>query len=268
MYEYPTESSASWASRFLAVEPVPRDAAEIRSYIVERLRLPINVPRPEGDWTLTEGVVGIWKSVVESLEVDGESWAIDPEAYASNGFISHFYFEEKDPSSTLYDKDGHEDEGAIALRIASWYDRACERLSEELRLVAVPVAGPDDYPKHYPDAGSKTLADLRKRSRSKIGGSPVSILRFGLDQTAITELVHYATAECLDDLRAARDKQVFRAYVDTMIDIGYTDGRATKFLCIEWSPKMVHVYPVSEVETAGSVLRLDSLQFYVLDTPA
>lgn len=267
MYVYPKSSSVSWASRGLSGEPVPRGEDYVRDYILDHLRLPIDVPRPEGDWTLTERIVAVWKSVVESVEVDGESWAIEPDLVDSDGFISHIYFEEMDPTSTLYDEEGHKDERAIALRIASWYDRARDELSRRLRLIAVPVAGPADFPKHYPDAGSKTISALKTRSKTS-GGSPVSVLRFGLDHAALEELVHLATAELVDELAAAHDDEVFRGYVDGMTEVGYTNGDATRFLCIEWAPHMAHVYPVSENEISGRVLLIDNPQSYVRDTPS
>ncbi len=267
MYVYPSGSSSSWADRGLTAEPVPHGQRRVRDYILEHLRLPIEVPRPEGDWTLTERVVEIWASVVESVQVDDESWAIESNLYESDGFISHLYFEEMDPNSTMYDREGHEDERGFALRIASWYDSARHELSRRLRLMAVPVAGPADFSKHYPDASCRTISDLKARSRARSGGSPVSLLRFGLDQPALEELVHLATAELVAELEAAHDEEVFRGYVDGMVDVGYTNGDATRFLCIEWAPQMAHVYPVSEMEVTGPAISIDNPQGYVRDGP-
>jgi hypothetical protein len=258
----------AWSSRALTGYPVPYDATQVHRYVLDRMRLPITVPRPGDAWDLTEAIVVIWKEVVREVEVDGESWCIDADSLDSDDFIHHMFVQEMDPAHGLYDAEGHRRERDMALNIATWYDGARDELLRRTRLMRVPVAGPRDYPKHFPGGGARTLAQLKARSVKTNNQDSTSQLRFGLDGAALEEFVHVATAEFACELVAASDASVFRGFVDCMIEVGYTRGEATQVLCVEWSPQMAHVYPVARGEiTSEKVVFLDDLQGVVRDVP-
>lgn len=256
-------ASLEWVERdFSDTATVPADGPDLREYILARLRLPIEVPRPDGDWGLTEGLVAVWQEIVREHQVDLEAGYIEPNLYESNDFISWNFFEEMDPTSSLYEEEG---ERTVALRIAGWHDRARVAFLHRTRLVRAPVAGPGEYAKHFPDASCKSVADLRARSAR--GRPPVSQLMFGLDRTVLEPFVLTAAAEFIPQLTEDPDKDVVRCYVDCMIDVGFVGGVSTQTLCVEWSAAMAHVYPVDADKTTGTVAYLDDLQFAVRNTP-
>lgn len=260
-------ASSSWADRGLAASPVPSDPRHLHEFVAERLRIPIEVPRPDEDWSLTEQIVAIWKSVVEGCQVDDEASYIDPDVRSSDGFIDSLFLHDIDPAGPTSTRDKVDEERMIAHNIAGWYDGARAELLRRTRLMRVPVAGPEDYPKHYPDAGCRSIADLKTRSAQMREGAPVSVLRFGFDHETVQETVHQATAEFADELVEACEGSVFRGFVDSMIDIGYTAGEATQILCVEWSPQNAHIYPVARSEITGRLVGLGDAQEFVRDTP-
>lgn len=254
------ESLNGWQVRNLnTAGPVPSANPFLREFILDRLRLPIEVPSVDGQVDLESGLVRLWKQVVEKLEVDGESHWIEPDPYASQDYISAIDLALSDPEGDSYGTDDLNEDQATAHNIARWYEEARAEFLCRTRLIRAPIAGPVEYPKHFPDAACRSLGDLRDRSRHSLGQPGISKLLFGIDKEKLSVIVLLAAADYIDELSAV-DASLVRGYVHCMDDIGFTEGMLTQLLCIEWSPNLTHAYPIQENDAHGKVVYLDDLQ--------
>ena len=132
-----------------------------------------------------------------------------------------------------------------AHNVASWY--ACARVDflEQLKPLTVDIANKDTYPKHYPSIAAKTEPDIARASGGK-GSASLLHPRITVDVQA--ELLADIQTEVFDQIV---DRSISRCSLACNGVAGYSEGKAVKFLAVEWSESGVaHCYPISEAQAA------------------
>jgi hypothetical protein len=215
---------------------VPVDPHERHVFTLERLRPPVEVAVVEGDWDMRIHLAGLWKSVIETFEVDNESAMIDPHG---ENFIDDLFTLPLDPSAEDYDD---HDAQSVAYNLAQVHDKAVTSFMQRIRYLRAPVASSAEYSKHFPGPRARTLDDLKSESRS--GRPAASKLLFGLEGNVLDEYAVLAGSEHFDGLIKATGP-VYRGAVEASVPMGVSNGVLTPVLMIEWSPQLIHMYPIS-----------------------
>jgi hypothetical protein len=176
------------------------------------------------------------------------------QAYEVDGEASECFGRDDDLTLCLPVREAHEldfleaeDWRSMAINCAMWYRSAARAFTDHLGpCVLAPFVTEAERIKHFPIASDRSGADLERRSRSG-----QSIFLFGITSTALAEFTRSVESDVLDRLIGQAH---FRVFVECMCVVGYSRGRQTSIIAVEWSSSGVHCYPVddSDVARAGA----------------
>ena len=104
------------------------------------------------------------------------------------------------------------------------------------------MAGPAEYAKHLPPHNCRTSADLRLASKR---GKSVSYFKFGIGPEALQHTIRAVEQDYFDDLVGTLR---YRGAVHCLTDVGFVKGEPSPFIAIEWTPALIHAYPIGAFE--------------------
>ena len=218
----------SYQLRQLASNAVPEEGDDegLRIYMTDRLQAPIELTPGHPQDALDNQ----WLTfVVDNYEVDLEAKAFlrDDDDYSISIDQSYRMLRE----FGLIDREQ-------ALNCATWYETARRQFIDEVvgPCLLAPMVTETERIKHHPRAGDKKSADLSRRSEA----DAESLFEFGIGTEALSLLTRSVEQVVLDQLIGVPH---LRAFVECMCTIGYTNGKATSVVAIEWSASGVHCYP-------------------------
>lgn len=220
---------------------VPEGLDALERFVRERLRCPL-WPESEEDMGLSPKLTLLWRNVVINHCVADEfDYISESEMWATDDGIDDFWWD----LSLTDDQDQGLDLRPLAINISRWYQLALDDFGAQTRLLVAPIAGPQRQEKHFPTRTCRTYEDLRRCSNNKVGGRAASQFLYGIDESILASTVRAVEVEVFDSLIGASK---FRTSVDCMCGIGVVEGEEASHIAIEWSPDVVHAYPVTDAE--------------------
>jgi hypothetical protein len=153
-----------------------------------------------------------------------------------------------------------------ATHCASWYEEAAAKfLSQHLGACLVaPFLTAIERPKHFPRASDRSADDLQRRSKR----DNESIFNFGVDSGPLAEFTRSVESDT-EVFPLLFGADTARIFVHAGCNIGFTSGKATNVVAIEWASSAVHCYPFDLSAIPGrraeDLIYDDLLQGYARD---
>lgn len=236
---------------------VPQTKDGMLQFISDRLKTPIYVMGPNFQETNLY-LQRLWFEHAQAYQVDIEA-DIDAPWPCHPSYVEDLVW-------YIYEVLAVDELKPAAHNVDTWYWRARSHFLDRTKLLWAPVAGPQEYDKHYPPAKATTALDLITASQTrKSGKGKISFLKFGLDKSVLEVFIRDVQVQFFDNLV---DAENFRGAVNCLCEIGFVNGNAVNHLAIEWSPLLIHAYPISTDELTNfgdKLVSNDLLQGYALD---
>lgn len=222
-------------------ELLPTAVRDVTYAIQQSFLLPVYLPSGWVHRPLYGALVGLWQQCIANHAVDFEDGFLDPSTHSG---LSMFLVEDM----------GDEDEVRVLLaNHGIWYPHARSEFLQHVRHLCKPVAGPREYPKHFPFFG-EPVSEVMDRSRRSSQGEKVSLLDPSLSNADFVDLVWRGSELWLNVIVASSAEATVRRGISSAHVVGYVDGRPTRCLAVEWGSQTAHAYPVRDDELAVRAL--------------